>query len=116
MRAWLRWAVAMTAALVTLFTIGRSLRERDDEPRVRQIGLNEARDANTIRPQTARALSLWSDGRCVECLAPALYSAHEARFGDVMRLASSRLPTLAPGGAAIVSVRKSAKLELARAA
>jgi hypothetical protein len=89
MRKWVRYAAGLVAAAATLVAVARALREPADEPRVRHLDAEGARRATTVRIDEARAFSLWSGGRIVECLAPAHYAgaANGARFGAVMRLA-----------------------------
>jgi hypothetical protein len=89
MRDWVRYAAGLIAAVATLAAMARALRGPAEEPRIREINAIAARDATTVRASEARAFSLWTGGRIVECLAPAHYAgaANGARFGAVMRLA-----------------------------
>lgn len=89
MRNWVRYAAGLIAAVATLAAMARALREPSEEPRIRQLDADTARRATTVRISEAKAFSLWSGGRIVECLAPAHYAgaANGARFGAVMRLA-----------------------------
>ncbi|MEJ0023576.1 MAG: hypothetical protein WDN76_09235 [Alphaproteobacteria bacterium] len=89
MRNWVRYAAGFIAALATLTAIARAVRGPAEEPRTRELDAEAVRKATTVRIDEAKAFSLWSGGRIVECLAPAHYAgaANGARFGAVMRLA-----------------------------
>jgi hypothetical protein len=65
------------------------VREIAEEPRVRELDAEAVRKATTVRISEAKAFSLWSGGRIVECLAPAHYAGatNAAQFGAVMRFA-----------------------------
>lgn len=89
MRNWVLFAAGLIAAVATFFAFARAPATAAEEPRIRDIDADEARRATSVRLGEALALSLWRDGRIVECLAPVRYAGASdgARFGAVMRLA-----------------------------
>lgn len=121
--AWRRWgalAAALIAALVTMVAAGRTIKAREEEPRIRQIDYDASFQASAIMPNLARAASLWLDGNAFECRVAALYEDEQVRFSPVFKLAheseSEAVPTvvtLAAGWAANVLMTHSAQYEAA---
>ena len=114
MRKWLRYGLALAVTLVALVAVGRSPRERADEPRVRELDADAVRQATQVRIQEARLTSLWTEGRLVECLAPALYpdQAEGARLSGALRVvhadAKRHEVAVIPSTPVYVSVRRGA--------
>jgi hypothetical protein len=111
MRKWMRYWVALAVTVMAFIAIGRASRERDEEPRVRELDAEATRDVARVRVAEARLRSLWTEGRFVECLAPALYkdSSAGARLGGALQYDSrDRLARIVAPTPAYVSVRRGA--------
>jgi hypothetical protein len=118
MRNWLRYAAGVIAAFATLTAIARTASASSDEPRVRTLDADATRKATTVRIDEAKAFSLWSGGRIVECLAPAHYAGatNAAQFGAVMRFAPEG-NALAPAVVELTAVPlRQTRIAVARAA
>ncbi len=111
MRKWMRYWAALVMTLVAFIAVGRASRERAEEPRVRELDADSTREFARVRVAEARARSLWTEGRFVECLAPALYqgATDGARLGGQMQYdPDARFVRLVDPTPAYVSVRRGA--------
>lgn len=111
MRKWMRYWVALAVTVMAFITVGRASRERAEEPRVRELNADTAREMSRIRVEEARLRSLWTEGRFVECLAPAFYqgASDGARLGGELHYdAEGRLTRVVAPTPAYVSVRRGA--------
>jgi hypothetical protein len=107
----MRYWVALAVAVMAFIAIGRASRERAEEPRVRELDADATREVVRVRVDEARLRSLWTEGRFVECLAPALYkgASEGARLGGALHYDSKgRLARVIAPTPAYVSVRRGA--------
>lgn len=114
-RQWIGLAAAMLAAAVTLIAAGKSMRDREEEPRVRTVDVDAALRVSRIQTDLARTASLWLDGRVLECRVGALYDRMDrAEFIAVANMAGEIgvQPWLAaPAMAAEVTVTRTASYQ-----